>query len=44
LNIDFNQKHKKSTAETEGTDVRDKETGVRMETKDITAGSSGQNR
>jgi hypothetical protein len=44
LNIDFNQKHKKSTAETEGTDVRDKETGVRMKTKDITAGSSGQQR
>jgi len=38
LNLQFNQKHKKTTTETEGTDVIDKETGVRTKTKDITAG------
>jgi hypothetical protein len=38
LNVQFNQKHKKTATETEGTDVIDKETGVRTKTKDITAG------
>tara|TARA_B100000683_G_scaffold187877_1_gene181181 strand:- start:12035 stop:15178 length:3144 start_codon:yes stop_codon:yes gene_type:complete len=44
LNIQFNQKHKKSTTEIEGGDVVDKETGVRTKTKDNTAGHSKHRR
>lgn len=44
LNIQFNQKHTKTATETEGTDVIDKETGVRTKTKDITAGRQNNRR
>ena len=44
LNIQFNQKHNKTTTEMEGTDVIDKETGVRSVTKDITAGAQKNRR
>ena len=44
LNIQFNQKHKKTATETEGGDAINKETGVRTKTKDITAGASKSRR
>jgi hypothetical protein len=44
LNVEFNQKHKKTATEAEGTDVIDKETGVRTNTKDITAGKGNHRR
>jgi len=40
LNVKFNQKHNKTTTETEGTDVVDEETGVVTSTKDFTAGAA----
>ena len=44
LNIQFNQKHKKTLTEKEGGDAVNKETGVRTKTKDNTAGHSKHRR
>tara|TARA_B100000945_G_scaffold168809_1_gene135395 strand:+ start:229 stop:429 length:201 start_codon:yes stop_codon:yes gene_type:complete len=44
LNIQFNQKHKKTLTEKEGGNALNKETGVRTKTKDNTAGHSKHRR